>query len=242
MEPQTVGSRVLELLEQRGWSQAQLARRIGIERSHLSRLMRGKRQWKPEQLERVAGAFEVELGELVQGTEAEGLPEATEDAHAAVEQLTERLAGEAAENTALKAKLLTLETETRALRKERDAARTELLQAQQELRNRPTQSAFEDVWAERDASIERAAGLEHQVAEAKRRAGALHKQTVSLQVALKQAQEQSAINYQACEYWRKQAEERGARFKGVAALAAGVGLVSLLGRGGSDDDDDDYED
>lgn len=222
----TLGQRILEILKERGWRQAELARRVHIDKSHFSRMLRGERKWQPDQLERVAKAFEMLLADLVAGTEAEGLMYATRNAHEANKALTEQLAELAAANEMLRASL-------RAVEQERDTLRSERHQTQQELKQRPTKEAHRVLSDERDRYMGQVAQLQHNLAEARKQVTGSQVQILHLHGALKRSEAQVATNYQACVYWQQQAENNGAALKGVAIAAAGFGLVKLL----SGDDD-----
>ncbi len=60
-----VGARIRELRQAKGWTQQILADHAQIERSHLARLEEGKREAGLMMLEKIAGALEVRLRELV---------------------------------------------------------------------------------------------------------------------------------------------------------------------------------
>jgi transcriptional regulator with XRE-family HTH domain len=62
-----IGKRIKELLAARGWSQSQLSKRSGIERSHLCRLINDARTPKEDELHWIATALEITLEELLEG-------------------------------------------------------------------------------------------------------------------------------------------------------------------------------
>lgn len=227
----------MELADKQGWSQAELARRIHLDKSHLSRLLKGERNWQPDQLQRVAAVFAVALADLVMGTDAEGLVDATRDAHAANKILTDQLAELASVNQAQSADLAAVHAERDALRKDLDEARAQLQRATQDLRNRPARQDYDALRADRDDCMGRISRLQHEVVEFRRNVRALRTEVVGLRTSLTKAHAQVQTNFQAYEYWRKQAESNGATLKGIAVAAAGVGLIKLLsGSNGSDDD------
>lgn len=69
-KPIRFGERLHELLEKSGMSQARLAERAGVERSTISRLIKGDRAPTPETLKCLAPALQVDVGTLVEGTDA----------------------------------------------------------------------------------------------------------------------------------------------------------------------------
>jgi transcriptional regulator with XRE-family HTH domain len=60
-----VGRKIQKLRRARGWSQQLLADHAELERAHLSRLERGKREAGLRALERIAMALDVEVEDLV---------------------------------------------------------------------------------------------------------------------------------------------------------------------------------
>lgn len=62
-----LGRRIVRLRAGRGWSQGELARRLGIARSRLGKWERGLHGPPVEDLARLADALEVDLEELVRG-------------------------------------------------------------------------------------------------------------------------------------------------------------------------------
>jgi len=69
-EPVKFGHRLHELLDQNGLSQAQLAERANVDRSTISRLIKGERTPAVETLQSLAAVFKLDIGQLVQGTDA----------------------------------------------------------------------------------------------------------------------------------------------------------------------------
>lgn len=241
-----LGKRITELAAARGWTRAKLAERARIDKSHFSRLLLGKRNWQPEQLERVAEQFEVAVADLVKDTEAEGLPDAEQSTHDANRLMIEQLAEIAVAKDELAARLTATQEELEAVRKERDEARAELRQAQQALRAAPSKKVCDDLRRQRDAlekershQLVQIDDLQRRITEVRREGSQLRGQLTSAQTSLKQCQQQVATNYQACMYWKGQAEDNGKKLAGVTLFAAGIGLAKLLS---NDHDSDDFED
>ncbi len=65
----TFGARLRRLMQARGFNQSQLARRTGIDRTILNRLISGKARPRPEHVGWLAVALEVDTGELAAGAE-----------------------------------------------------------------------------------------------------------------------------------------------------------------------------
>ena len=226
MTKPSLGQRIAERAEQRGWSHAELARRVGIEKSHLSRLISGERNWQIDQVERVARAFEEEPASLLRDTGAEGLMEATQDVQAANVRLTDQLARQASENEVLRGAL-------QAAEGERDALRAKLAQTRQDLQGRPTKADHDALHADVEQLKQQAEQASARLADAQRGVSALEKQVERLKDSLKKSHVQVQANHQAYKHWRKQAESNGNTLKGVAYVAAGMSLIKLLG--GSDE-------
>jgi transcriptional regulator with XRE-family HTH domain len=69
-----IGSRIAALREERKWSQAELARRIGVGRTRLGKWETGEHVPHVTHLITLKGAFGVSLDELVEGGRAEAPP------------------------------------------------------------------------------------------------------------------------------------------------------------------------
>lgn len=69
-KPIEFGKRLHELLEKNGLSQAKLAERAGLERSTISRLIKGERAPTQETLKCLAPPLQVDVAQLVEGTDA----------------------------------------------------------------------------------------------------------------------------------------------------------------------------
>jgi len=67
VESETLGFRLARFLKERKWSQSELARRSGVDRSQLSRLIAGKRSPKPDELAWIAGALDMDVEKLLAG-------------------------------------------------------------------------------------------------------------------------------------------------------------------------------
>ncbi len=61
------GRRLRELREERGWNQEYLAEISGIGRTHISQLENGRREAGLRMLETLAGAFKLEVADLLRG-------------------------------------------------------------------------------------------------------------------------------------------------------------------------------
>ena len=59
-----LGRRVRELRLKRGWTQAQLAKRVGLDRSYLGDVERGGRNVSAAKLELIAKGFGISLAKL----------------------------------------------------------------------------------------------------------------------------------------------------------------------------------
>jgi transcriptional regulator with XRE-family HTH domain len=59
-----LGERIRKLRKRRGWTQVELAERVGIDRSFLADVERGKRNVSILNLELIAGGFKVSLSQL----------------------------------------------------------------------------------------------------------------------------------------------------------------------------------
>ena len=66
----TVGRRLLELLEERSWSQGELARRTKLTRSAISQLCQGETEPSIATIRKLARALDVAEGEIIDGTRA----------------------------------------------------------------------------------------------------------------------------------------------------------------------------
>ena len=60
-----LGSRIKKLRRKRGWSQAEMAERVGIDRSFLADVERGKRNISILNLEIIADGLKVSLSQLL---------------------------------------------------------------------------------------------------------------------------------------------------------------------------------
>jgi len=59
-----LGRRLRELRLKRGWTQAQLAKRVGLDRSYLGDVERGERNVSAAKLEAIARGFGISLAKL----------------------------------------------------------------------------------------------------------------------------------------------------------------------------------
>lgn len=58
---ENMSSKITELREQRGWSQAELAQRLKVTRSHINKIEKGKANASIPLLERIAKEFGVSI-------------------------------------------------------------------------------------------------------------------------------------------------------------------------------------
>jgi transcriptional regulator with XRE-family HTH domain len=61
----TVGMRIQRLREKRGWSQIDLANKVGINNSVMSRIESGKRKIRADELQKIAAVLEVTPDQLL---------------------------------------------------------------------------------------------------------------------------------------------------------------------------------
>lgn len=61
----TIGSKIKELREKAGLSQAQIAQFLGIDQTMVSKCEKGERQFQVDHLERLGDLFGVSLGDLM---------------------------------------------------------------------------------------------------------------------------------------------------------------------------------
>ncbi len=59
-----LGDRIRKLRKARGWTQAEMAERVGIDRSFLADVERGKRNVSILNLDLIAGGFKISLSQL----------------------------------------------------------------------------------------------------------------------------------------------------------------------------------
>lgn len=122
------GERLNSLLEQSGNSQAWLAERANLERSTVSRLIRGDRNPTIETLQHLAAVLSVDIKDLIAGTDAEGKLEQAidlvrrQDYEAAVQKLVEQ-----------EGRVKDLELELRAARSAHDQERGARVKVTEEL-------------------------------------------------------------------------------------------------------------
>lgn len=81
----------------------QFASDLGVSRSHLSRLLNGKRVWQVDQLRRCAGILGIPLEALLHGTDGDGLEANLSAIADARDQVAEELARESAAHLDTKA-------------------------------------------------------------------------------------------------------------------------------------------
>jgi transcriptional regulator with XRE-family HTH domain len=236
-EVEPIAKRINRLREEKGLSQAKLAKAIGIEPSHLSRMLKGERPLQAIQLEKIAKELGVDLEQLTSGTTAEGMSVAVVEAHQANKELMKQLAAQTAENEVLKAQLkLAKKTENSHLREiddlkqELKETRTQMLSLQQ----RPTQEQHNNLFNSHVQLANDKKELEQNLAQHIDN----HQVTIKyFESLLRQAYEQVEINYQACMDWKniaekgkQEAKKRGVALKAGAATVVGIGIASLLAK------------
>lgn len=65
----------MELLEERGWSQGELARRTALTRSAISQLCQGSTEPSLSTIRKLAVAFDITEGDIIDGTHAPDSPD-----------------------------------------------------------------------------------------------------------------------------------------------------------------------
>lgn len=213
----TFGARLTKLMEQAGLSQTELAKKTGIERSALNRLVNDKREPRPEEVEWIAVALGTQASQLVEGVTFAGEPpeRRERDAELAARILAAESALQAADarNEALEqgraSTLRELEqvrkeaaaNESRlreAFEREKDAIRAEATQQEQSLREkykeqleRVQQTALrqEDALRREIAQLRQESFTKDlEIAELRVRGTSLANQTRALQAAVSKAQ------------------------------------------------------
>lgn len=121
---ETLGARLRRLMEAQSLNQTTLAKKVGLDRTELNRLVNDKRQPRQEELAWLAEALKTTVEELLQGV---GLPDSLRRTVGQVEEAARRtLAAEAARDEAL-ARLSALEQEQAQTHERWTAERAELL-------------------------------------------------------------------------------------------------------------------
>lgn len=82
-----IGETVSRLRGERGWTQKELAEKLGMHPNHVSRLEKDKMQPRRSTLERLAEVFEVDIHELQDGTTPTALAQEDPDLAALVGQI-----------------------------------------------------------------------------------------------------------------------------------------------------------
>ena len=76
-ESSTVSRRILQALLERGMTQAEIAMKLGVNRSHISRVKSGEHEFTDAQLDRIERVTKTPLGLLLLG--AEPVPNASSE-------------------------------------------------------------------------------------------------------------------------------------------------------------------
>lgn len=197
--------------------------------SHLSRMIRGERSFQPEHLSQIAQVFELSLEKLVEATTAAGLVAATTRANEQVSTLTSKLATLSSQIEEARAERAAMRAAYAMVEIERDRALSRAQRLQEELtalRRRPTVDAHEAVLDERDHLMAGILDQEIVLGERDRALAEAQAKLSHLGRRLKTAHVHLQKNFEACEFWQKEAERRGANaVKGV--LVAGIAATCL---------------
>lgn len=212
-------------MRHRGWTQTALAGRIGVSRSHLSKLLSDKRRWTLDVLQRLAKVLETTLEQLVAGTSVQDVVAASEATQKQVTDMATQLAAVAAERDALGL--------------ERDSLRGEVELLRAEVEQRPTQSEHDGERAGRTAAEQREAIVRRRVAslesQLRRQEADAARQLRALQTQLEESNRRVVHNGNVAEQFKFIAESRGARLEGLGGLVIlglGIGLIAAAASNG----------
>jgi len=208
---ETLGARVGRLMVERGFSQTELGKRAGIDRSEISRIVNDKRHAQAKELPWLAQALSVTLEDLLQGLE---LPEALAEKRVELEQIARSVLVAKAEAEELRAQLLAVDQDREQERQKWSRERLEL--------NAQLQAVREDA-ASRVAGATKRADSAEQALDVERTAraeerGRFEAAIQQLNVALLTQRQQVATLQQ------EVAREKGSKVT-VGLLASLVGLV-----------------
>lgn len=222
------GHRLRETLEAKGAeaTQAWLAKRSGVDRSLISRIIKNDRVPTLDTLQALAPALEVDLDQLVKGTDAED--RLTGGTHVRRSDYEEAIR-----------ELIAFESKSRDLQVQCKTLREELQIAQKARRTAEARRSALEV--ERDDA-------KKQARDAERRSKAIAKELERYKAALQRAMtEFSALQARVAEVQAELAKTRkssgaSAILAGVAAAAGVATLASFLGSDDKDDFEDDEDD
>jgi transcriptional regulator with XRE-family HTH domain len=103
---ETLSVRVSRLMAEQGFNQTSFAKKVGMERTELSRALSGKRQFQPAQIDWIAKGLGVRTADLLEGVE---VPESLNRARKELEELAQRIIAAEAERDRTVAELKTAE-------------------------------------------------------------------------------------------------------------------------------------
>lgn len=214
--PRGLGHKVAALLEERGWTQTRLAEVSGIDRADINRIVNERRDVRTSEVPLLAGAFGLELDELLRDVD---LP--TE-----VERYFETLVRVTAENMELRTRAEVAERQSRAVKDALQQAMSEWDQERADTRGKHRK--------------ELEAG-EQRVAEVERVADELRGELTSMRAALASARARTASLEASVE--RLSAELSKNRAGSVlAGVLTGATAGYLAGKATGRDVDDFYDD
>jgi transcriptional regulator with XRE-family HTH domain len=224
---QTLGQRIRRLMQAHGLNQTELARKTGIERSELNRIINDKRQPKPQELPWLTEALGITVDSLLAGLT---LPDALKKGLAELEEMARRVLAAEAERDEVLARLDALEQERNHEREQWTRERGRLHAQLQEAREEAVQRVAD--------ATRRADSAAHQL-ETERAAWA--DERTQLESAIQQLN--ATMAWQRLQVSSQQqllAKERGSKVTvGVLAGLAGLLGAAALGSGRGHDDEDD---
>lgn len=229
--PETLGQRVKRLMEEKGFNQTSLARRTGIERTELNRLVNDRRQPRNDELAWLAQALDVTIEVLLEGVD---LPEELRKTLALFEDAARRVLVAEGERDEIRERLAASEEEHAGERRRWEDERHQL-----EAQAKAARDESARVVSELSAQV----GAAEQALEDERRARADDRGRAEL--ALKHAAASAdVLRNQVIALQRELARERSSKIAtgfiaGLAGLFGGAALGSSSGRSGVTDDDDD---
>jgi len=224
---ETLGTRIGRLAAERGFSQTDLGKKTGIDRSEISRIVNDKRQVQAKELPWLAEALGVTLEDLLQAVD---LPEALAETREELQQIARSVLVAKAEADELRAQLSAVEQdreqERRQWSRERLEMNAQLRTVREDAAARVAEATNRANIAEQALDAERSARVE----ERARVAPAIHQLNVAL---LAQRQQVAALQQEV-------AREKGSKVT-VGLLASLVGLVggAALAQNNEEEDDDD---
>lgn len=240
----TLGERLEELMKANEWKVSYVAKKVGIDRSYLSRMMSGERPWSLPKVKQVADFFGMTVEDLVRDTDQEGMARAPEVAQDALQ----RAQGDLAE----------LRTEVDAVRAEIEPLRAENDSLLADLGKRPSPEVWDATQAELTALRSRMTALQDELrverqarVTAEEKEAAQRLELAQVQSQLKEAQREKqrlAGEKESTLKLAKKANEKAERYRqalieiqnnlnkaqdakaktNVFAVLAGLGLLGAL--------------